>query len=194
MKKSNITIDDFVKLDIRVGLVVEAKPVPNSKKLIQLSVDLGADYGVVSILTGMLMYFPDPSVLGSDAWPAPSCLIWAGVSKAFAGGIGTLDPLARMAIAAGLALGVALVLMERFAPKSARGYVPSAAGLGIAMVVPGSNAIAMFAGALIALLVTRANADVGKRYVVPVASGLIAGESLMGVVIAMLIVAGVLAK
>ena len=52
----------------------------------------------------------------------------------------------------------------------------------------------MFAGALIALLVTRANADVGKRYVVPVASGLIAGESLMGVVIAMLIVAGVLAK
>jgi uncharacterized oligopeptide transporter (OPT) family protein len=70
---------------------------------------------------------------------------------------------------------------------------PSAAGLGIAMVV-GSNAIAMFAGALIALLVTRANADVGKRYVVPVASGLIAGESLMGVVIAMLIVAGVLAK
>jgi methionine--tRNA ligase beta chain len=63
LQKPNITIDDFAKLDIRVGLVVEAKPVPNSKKLIQLSVDLGADYGVVSILTGMLMYFPDPSVL-----------------------------------------------------------------------------------------------------------------------------------
>ena len=68
MKKSNITIDDFVKLDIRVGLVVEAKPVPNSKKLIQLSVDLGADYGVVSILTGMLTYFPDPSVLANKKY------------------------------------------------------------------------------------------------------------------------------
>ena len=68
MKKSNITIDDFVKLDIRVGLVVEAKPVPNSKKLIQLSVDLGTDYGVVSILTGMLMYFPDPSVLANKKY------------------------------------------------------------------------------------------------------------------------------
>jgi len=63
MPKPNIAIDDFVKIDIRVGLVINAKPVPNSKKLIQLSVDLGADYGVVSILTGMLMYFPDPSVL-----------------------------------------------------------------------------------------------------------------------------------
>lgn len=63
MQKPNITIDDFAKLDIRVGFVLDAKPVPNSKKLIQLSVDLGADYGVVSILTGMLPYFPDPTVL-----------------------------------------------------------------------------------------------------------------------------------
>jgi uncharacterized oligopeptide transporter (OPT) family protein len=150
--------------------------------------------GAAVVVPAFNILIPDPSVLGTDAWPAPSCLIWAGVSKAFAGGIGTLDPLARMAMGAGLALGVALVLMERFAPRSLRDYIPSPAGLGIAMVVPGSNAIAMFGGALIALVVNRANANVGKRYVVPVASGLIAGESLMGVVIAMLIVAKVLTK
>lgn len=63
MKKSPITINDFIKLDIRVGLVMEAKPVPESRKLIQLIVDLGEDYGVVSILAGMLPFFPDPSVL-----------------------------------------------------------------------------------------------------------------------------------
>lgn len=63
MKKDNISINDFAKLDIRVGLVVEAKPVPNSRKLIQLMVDLGEEYGVVSILTGMLTFFPDPEVL-----------------------------------------------------------------------------------------------------------------------------------
>jgi uncharacterized oligopeptide transporter (OPT) family protein len=33
-----------------------------------------------------------------------------------------------------------------------------------------------------------------ERYVVPVSSGLIAGESLMGVAVALLIVAGVLAR
>lgn len=63
MRKPNIIIDDFVKLDVRVGLVMDAKPVPNSKKLIQLSVDLGADYGVVTILAGLLPFYPDLSVL-----------------------------------------------------------------------------------------------------------------------------------
>lgn len=154
----------------------------------------GVIAGAAVVVPAFNILIPDPSVLGSDAWPAPSCLVWAGVSKAFAGGIGTLDPAAKTAIGIGLALGIALVLLERFAPKPLRGYVPSPAGVGIAMVVPGSNAIAMFGGALIALLVHRASAEHGRRYVVPVASGLIAGESLMGVVIALLVVAGVLHK
>lgn len=68
MNKQTIAIDDFAKLDIRVGFIIEAKQVPNSRKLIQLSVDLGPDYGVVSILTGMLAYFPDPSVLANKKY------------------------------------------------------------------------------------------------------------------------------
>ncbi len=150
--------------------------------------------GAAVVVPAFNILIPDPTVLGTDAWPAPSCLVWAGVSKAFAGGIGTLDPLARLSIGVGLALGIALVLLERFAPKPLRGWVPSPAGLGIAMVVPGSNAIAMFLGAFIALIVSRINATVGRRYVVPVASGLIAGESLMGVAIALLIATHVLGK
>lgn len=62
MKKDTISIDDFAKVDIRVGLVTEAVPAPNSKKLIHLTVDMGADYGVVTILTGLLPHFSDPSV------------------------------------------------------------------------------------------------------------------------------------
>ena len=72
--------------------------------------------------------------------------------------------------------------------------MPSPAGLGIAMVIPGSNAIAMFLGGLTATLAHRARPETARRYVVPVSSGLIAGESLMGVAIAMLIVGGVLRK
>jgi OPT family oligopeptide transporter len=148
--------------------------------------------GAAVVVPAFNLIIPDPSVLGSDAWPAPSCLVWAGVSKAFAGGIGALDGLARTGIAAGLALGVALALMERFAPKHVRGWVPSPSGLGIAMVIPGSNAVAMFLGAFGALLAQRFNPVMARRYVVPVSSGLIAGESLMGVVIAMLLIKGVL--
>jgi uncharacterized oligopeptide transporter (OPT) family protein len=70
--------------------------------------------------------------------------------------------------------------------------VPSPAGLGIAMVVPGANSVAMFLGALAAFLLQRWRPDTAGRYVTPVASGLIAGESLMGVGVALLVVAGVL--
>ncbi|MBL0278336.1 MAG: OPT/YSL family transporter [Anaeromyxobacter sp.] len=136
----------------------------------------------------------DPAALGSEAWPAPSCLVWAGVSQAFAGGVGGLGGLARSAIAAGLLLGIALAAAEKLAPRRLLPFVPSPAGLGIAMVIPGSNAFAMFLGAALAWGWRRWWRPSAERYVTPIASGLIAGESLMGVVIALLIAAGVLAR
>jgi uncharacterized oligopeptide transporter (OPT) family protein len=150
--------------------------------------------GAAIVVPAFNVLIPDPSLLGSEAWPAPSCLVWAGVSKAFAGGVGGLDPVARGGIVAGLMLGMALAVMERLAPPRARAFVPSPAGLGIAMVVPGSNSIAMFAGAFTAWLLQRGAPAFARRYVVPVSSGLIAGESLMGVAVALLIVGGVLAR
>ncbi|MCC6409205.1 MAG: OPT/YSL family transporter, partial [Planctomycetes bacterium] len=154
----------------------------------------GVVVGAAVIVPAFNLLIPDPSVLGSDAWSAPSCVVWAGVSKAFADGLGALDPLARTAIAVGLALGVALALCERFAPKPLKPFVPSPSGLGIAMVVPGSNAIAMFLGGLGAEILRRVRPAFAERYVTPVSSGLIAGESLMGVVVAILIATGVLVK
>lgn len=150
--------------------------------------------GAAVVVPAFNLLIPDPSLLGSDAWPAPSCLVWAGVSQAFAGGLGALDPTARSGILAGLLLGVALALLERFAPRALKHLIPSASGLGIAMVIPGSNSIAMFLGGLMAWLLRRRSPALADRYVVPVSSGLIAGESLMGVAVALLIVGGVLAR
>jgi uncharacterized oligopeptide transporter (OPT) family protein len=150
--------------------------------------------GAAVVVPAFNLLIPDPTVLGTDAWPAPSCLVWAGVSKAFAGGIGGLAPLARTSMLAGLLLGVALAVMERMAPARLKSWVPSPSGLGIAMVIPGSNAIAMFLGAFTALMLRRGTPEFARRYVVPVSSGLIAGESLMGVAVAMLIVSGVLSR
>ncbi|PIY68960.1 methionine--tRNA ligase [Candidatus Roizmanbacteria bacterium CG_4_10_14_0_8_um_filter_39_9] len=56
MKKPNCTFADFLKLDVRVGQIKSAIPVVGSNKLLLLSVDTGADYGVVEILSGIAKY------------------------------------------------------------------------------------------------------------------------------------------
>ncbi|HEY5950863.1 MAG TPA: OPT family oligopeptide transporter [Kofleriaceae bacterium] len=169
---------------LKTGWLLGAKP--RHQLYAQL---FGVLTGAFIVVPAFNLIIPDPAMLGSDAWPAPSCLIWAGVSKAFAGGIDNLGDEARMAIAIGLGLGITLALLEKLAPKRMRAFVPSPYGLGIAMVVPGSNCIAMFIGAVIGEVARRRNQG---HLVVPVASGLIAGESLMGVAIALMIAGGVL--
>ena len=145
----------------------------------------GVAVGAAVVVPAFNVLIPNPEVLGTDAWPAPSCLVWAGVSEAFANGLAALGSAARGGILAGGLLGVALALMERFAPARAKPFVPSPSGLGIAMVIPGSNGIAMFLGGLGAEILRRWRPALAARYVVPVSSGLIAGESLMGVAVAL---------
>ncbi len=83
----------------------------------------------------------------------------------------------------GALVGIVLTLLEEFLPKRYRRWIPSPTGLGIAGVVPAFNSLSMFAGAAIAWLVARYYPKVDDQFTVPVASGLIAGESLMGVTI-----------
>lgn len=57
MIKDTIPFSDLVKVDIRVGKVTNAVIVEESKKLIKLTVDLGEDYGNVTIFTGMRAWY-----------------------------------------------------------------------------------------------------------------------------------------
>lgn len=130
-----------------------------------------------------LFYLVVPiSELGGDLWPAPSALVWANVSKAFSGGLHALPYSSKIAIAIGLGVGIGVTLLEKAAPKSVRPYLPSPSAFGLAMIVPFSNSLSMFLGATLAELVRRRF----QRFdglVVPIGSGLIAGESLVGIAI-----------
>ena len=174
---------------LKTGWLLGARP--RHQVVAQL---FGVVAGAIVVAPAFHLILPDPSVLGGEAWPAPSCVVWAGVSKAFAGGISGLAQSSRWAILVGAALGVALSLLERLAPRRLRAYVPSPSGMGIAMVVPGSNCIAMFVGAAVAEALRRARPALADRTVVPVASGLIAGESLTGIAIAIATALGMLAR
>jgi OPT family oligopeptide transporter len=174
---------------LKTGWLLGAKP--RHQLYAQLC---GVVVGALVVVPAFMIIIPDPSVLGGEEWPAPSCTVWAGVSKVFSNGIDQLAPSIKTAILVGLALGVALTLLEKFAPPKLRAFIPSPNGVGMSMVIPGSNSIAMFLGSSIAEFLRRRHPAMAERYVVPSASGLIAGESLMGIVIALLIVAGVLSK
>ena len=64
MKKPFAAFPDFDKLDIRVGEIKDAKKLENSKKLIELTVDLGDEYGTVTILTGLAMIYDPAGFIG----------------------------------------------------------------------------------------------------------------------------------
>lgn len=60
--KVNITFDDFMKLDIRVGTIVEAVKVPKTKKLLKLTVDTGIDQRTV--VSGIAEFFVPENIVG----------------------------------------------------------------------------------------------------------------------------------
>lgn len=148
--------------------------------------------GAAIVVPAFNLIIPDPTMLGSELWPAPSCMVWAGVSKAFASGITTLDPVAKKAVVAAFLLGIAMVFFDKYAPKKLKTYTPSAAGLGLAMVIPCSSSISIFLGSFIAYMWSRKNSKANDLFSTPIASGFIAGESLMGVAVAMMRVGGLL--
>jgi uncharacterized oligopeptide transporter (OPT) family protein len=97
-----------------------------------------------------------------------------------------LHPVHRSAIYVGLALGAGLGAIEALAPKSVKAWLPSSTGLGLGLILPAYYALSMFVGAAIAEVVTRRDPVRAESYIVPVASGLIAGISILGVVVAAL--------
>ena len=57
-----ISIDDFKKLEIKIGLILAVEKVPDTDKLLKLSVDMGED-SPRQIISGISAFFPDPQVL-----------------------------------------------------------------------------------------------------------------------------------
>lgn len=61
-QKETIGFDDFTKLDIRIGTILEAVKVPKTKKLLQLKVDVGID--TRTIVSGIAESFKPEDIIG----------------------------------------------------------------------------------------------------------------------------------
>ncbi len=154
----------------------------------------GVIAGALIVVPAFNLLIPDVELLGGKEWPAPGAKVWAAVTEAVVKGISHLHAWKLWSAAIGIAVGLFLATLERFGPKKLKPFVPSPSGLGIATFIGAPNAIAIFLGALIADVYKRAKPEQAKVAVVPVSSGLIAGESLMGIATALLVAFGILSK
>lgn len=64
--KDQITIDDFAKIDIRIGKVVEARQAEGSEKLIRQVVDFGEEVGTRVIFSGILAWYKPEDLVGKQ--------------------------------------------------------------------------------------------------------------------------------
>jgi methionyl-tRNA synthetase len=63
-QKETIEFDDFTKLDIRVGTIIEAEKMPKTKKLLILKVDIGID--IRTIVSGISESFQPEAIIGQQ--------------------------------------------------------------------------------------------------------------------------------
>ncbi len=62
--KENISFDDFTKMDIRIGTILEAEKVAKTKKLLKLTIDTGIDKRTV--VSGIAEYFNPDEIVGKQ--------------------------------------------------------------------------------------------------------------------------------
>jgi len=63
-QKETVSFEDFTKLDLRVGTILEAVKVPKTKKLLQLKVAVGMD--IRTIVSGIAESFSPESIIGQQ--------------------------------------------------------------------------------------------------------------------------------
>jgi methionyl-tRNA synthetase len=61
-QKETVTFENFTKMDIRIGTIVEAEKMPKTKKLLVLKVDTGID--IRTIVSGIAESFKPEEIIG----------------------------------------------------------------------------------------------------------------------------------
>src|SRR5262245_2217689 len=164
--------------DLKSGYLLGANP---RKQFIAQFV--GIFFGTLAIVPAWYLMIPNAAAL--EKYPLPATQTWVAVARVLSTGIASLPMSARWAILIGALVWILLPVLEKLFPKQ-RQWVPSAMGLGLGWIVFFSNALAFAIGAFISWTWAQMKPQNQERYNIPIASGLVAGESLIKALLAML--------
>jgi putative OPT family oligopeptide transporter len=165
--------------DLKTGWLVGATP----RKQVMTQI-----FGVLvgsAVAVPMLLLIFSSYELGTAAMPAPAAFRFAALAGLFARGFGALPPYAITAMIIGASLGVVLGVLESF--SGIRKWIPSPVGIGVAMIIPFSYSFAIFLGAAIYFILKLAIPKQMDEYQFVIGAAGIAGSSIMGMIIALLI-------
>jgi uncharacterized oligopeptide transporter (OPT) family protein len=162
--------------DLKSGYILGANP---RKQFIAQFI--GLFFGTLAIVPAWYAMVPTKQAL--EAFNPPATYMWKAVADLLTQGLHMLPVTAIWAIVIGALLGVALPVAGKLFPK-AEPYLPSAMGLGLSWVMVFENSLSFAIGAVLVVVWTKLSKKGSDLYYVPVASGLIAGESLIAALIA----------
>jgi putative OPT family oligopeptide transporter len=161
--------------DLKSGYLLGAHP--RKQFLAQFA---GIFIGTLATVFTFGALVPDAAALGTDQFPAPAAQTWAAVARALSRGLGALEPVKVWSIVLGGALGIVLSVLPSLFPRRQQ-FLPSAAAFGLAWVFHWHYSLLFLMGALIAWWFEKNRPKLSDEFTFPVASGIIAGGSLMGV-------------
>jgi uncharacterized oligopeptide transporter (OPT) family protein len=175
---------EAIMQDYKAGHIIGSTP-----KFLTYSQLIAAPIGAatVSLIYPMLR---DLYGVGGNGLAAPISVRVAGFAELLSVGESAMKPFAGQAAIIFGVLGILIAILEKRFHK----YLPSPTGLGIGMMVPGTVVFTMFIGGLFGSLWDRTHPESSKKLSIPLASGLIAGEAIVAVIIPLLILAGILSE
>lgn len=145
----------------------------------------------VGILFAIPIYklFDSAYTIGDEAIPAPAAHAWKAMAELLSVGVEAMPAHSFAAVIIAVCVGVLLSVLKKV--DALKNYLPSGLAMGIAFIVPAYYSVAMCIGAIFLIIWQKRNADHCKAYAFAVASGLVAGEGLMGIVTAALTLLGI---
>ncbi|HEY6231861.1 MAG TPA: OPT family oligopeptide transporter [Pyrinomonadaceae bacterium] len=166
--------------DFKAGQLIRSNP--RNLTIAQL---LAAPVG--SLATALVYpILRDQFGLGPGGLSSPISVKWAGFAELLTKGLSALPPGCLVGLAIGIGVGIILTLLAEKFEK----HTPSPAAIGIGMLIPASVLMTFILGGFAQLIWARTSAASEENFRIPLASGLIAGEALLAVVLALLAAMG----
>ena len=162
--------------DFRAGKIVDSNPrLLTYAQLLAAPVGAGATAFIYPILR-------DKYGVGAEGLSSPISVKWAGFAELLTRGLNALPPGSLIGLAIGITIGIILALLsQRFGEN-----VPSSAAIGIGMLIPADVLSLFILGGVAQAVWARLSPEQEQKFRIPLASGFIAGEAIVAVILSII--------